>query len=112
MTDRVVLKICVRLLSAPEVLSSLSDAQNQVTNTSVLLGSLETHLSQMERVVLELLHKTSIIRNTSKEGITLMNESFVNGEQYLIAESVYITFHSALEIRLAFSHRQRRCMRC
>ncbi|XP_068741417.1 laminin subunit alpha-like isoform X2 [Montipora capricornis] len=63
---------------APEVLSSLSDAQNQVTNTSVLLGSLETHLSQMERVVLELLHKTSIIRNTSKEGITLMNESFVN----------------------------------
>ena len=70
--------ICIIL--APDVVRYLAEAESEVTNTSILLAELEAHLSLMERDILALLEKAAFIRNTSSDGITLMNDAFSNGE--------------------------------
>lgn len=65
---------------APDAVRYLAEAESEVTNTSILLDELEAHLSLMERDILALLEKAAFIRNTSSDGITLMNEAFSNGE--------------------------------
>lgn len=72
------LVICIIL--APDAVRYLAEAESEVTNTSILLDELEAHLSLMERDILALLEKAAFIRNTSSDGITLMNEAFSNGE--------------------------------
>ena len=71
----------IRLVSAPEVLTCLSDAQNQITKTSGIMAYLEERLSQTESVVAELLQKVALMRNMSKDGVILINDSFVNGKK-------------------------------
>ena len=70
----------ISVILAPDVVLYLVEAEGEVTNTSILLAEIEAHLSLMERDVLALLEKAAFIRNTSSDGITLMNDAFSNGE--------------------------------
>ncbi|XP_029199679.2 laminin subunit alpha-like [Acropora millepora] len=60
---------------APEVFISLSDVQNQIKKAIGIIAYLEEHLSQTESVVAELLQKVALMRNMSKDGVTLINDS-------------------------------------
>lgn len=67
------------ITSAPVVIPQLMEAQSEVANTSVLLSELEAQLSKMEHVVETLLNKTTFIKESSGDGITMINDAFVNG---------------------------------
>lgn len=71
----------IRLVSAPEVFTSLSDVQNQIKKAVGIIAYLEEHLSQTESVVAELLQKVALMRNMSKDGVTLINDSLANGRK-------------------------------
>ena len=70
----------VLITSAPAVTPALMEAQIKVTNTSVLLSGLEERLTKMEQVLETLLNKTAFIKESSNDGITMMNEAFTNGK--------------------------------
>ena len=71
----------IPLVSAPEVFISLSDVQNQIKKAIGIIAYLEEHLSQTESVVAELLQKVALMRNMSKDGVTLINDSLANGRK-------------------------------
>ena len=71
----------IPLVSAPEVFISLSDVQNQIKKSIGIIAYLEEHLSQTESVVAELLQKVALMRNMSKDGVTLINDSLANGRK-------------------------------
>ena len=56
------------------------EAQIKATNTSVLLSALEARLSEMELVLETLLNKTAFIKESSHDGIIMINEAFINGK--------------------------------
>lgn len=70
----------IRIIPAPAVTPPLMEAQMKVTNTSVLLSDLEARLSETELVLETLLNKTSFIKESSHDGIIMINEAFTNGE--------------------------------
>jgi len=63
---------------APAVMPPLMEAQIKAANTSVLLSGLEARLSEMEVVLETLLNKTAFIKESSSDGITMINEAFTN----------------------------------
>ena len=71
----------IPLVSAPEVFISLSDVHNQIKKAIGIIAYLEEHLSQTESVVAELLQKVALMRNMSKDGVTLINDSLTNGRK-------------------------------
>lgn len=71
----------IPLVSAPEVFISLSDVQNQIKKSIGIIAYLEEHLSHTESVVAELLQKVALMRNMSKDGVTLINDSLANGRK-------------------------------
>ena len=78
----------MRIIPAPAVIPPLMEAQIKATNTSVLLSGLESRISEMELVLETLLNKTAFIKESSNDGITMINEAFTNGKQcyFLIEE--------------------------
>ena len=70
----------MRIISAPAVTPPLMEAQIKATNTSVLLSALEARLSEMELVLETLLNKTAFIKQSSHDGIIMINEAFTNGK--------------------------------
>jgi len=70
----------VLITSAPAVTPPLMEAQIKVTNTSVLLSGLEARLTEMELLLETLLNKTAFIKESSNDGITMINEAFANGK--------------------------------
>jgi len=72
---------------APAVMPPLMEAQIKAANTSVLLSGLEARLSEMEVVLETLLNKTAFIKESSSDGITMINEAFTNGKYcYFLTE--------------------------
>lgn len=71
----------IPLVSAPEVFISLSDVQNQIKKAIGIIAYLEVHLSQTESVVAERIQKVALMRNMSKDGVTLINDSLANGRK-------------------------------
>lgn len=61
------------------MLPPLNEAQNEVTNTNVLLFSLEAQLIETEAILDALLNKTAVIKESSNDGITMINDAFTNG---------------------------------
>ena len=82
MIDTILLwfRLVICIILAPDVVLYLVKAEGEVKNTSILLAEIESHLSMMERDILALLEKAAFIRDTSSDGITLMNDAFSNGE--------------------------------
>ena len=70
----------IRIIPAPAVTPPLMEAQIKVTNTSVLLSGLEARLSETELVLETLLNKTAFIKESSYDGIIMINKAFTNGE--------------------------------
>ena len=70
----------IRVIPAPAVTPPLMEAQIKATNTSVLLSALEARLSEMELVLETLLNKTAFIKQSSHDGIIMINEAFTNGK--------------------------------
>jgi len=70
----------VFITSAPAVTPPLMEAQIKATNTSILLSGLEARLTEMELVLETLLNKTALIKESSNDGITMINEAFTNGK--------------------------------
>lgn len=70
----------VRIIPAPAVTPPLMEAQIKATNTSMLLSDLEARLSETELVLETLLNKTAFIKESSHDGIIMINEAFTNGE--------------------------------
>ena len=70
----------MRIIPAPAVIPPLMEAQIKATNTSVLLSGLEASISEMELVLETLLNKTAFIKESSNDGITMINEAFTNGK--------------------------------
>lgn len=71
----------IPFVSAPEVFISLSDVQNQIKKAIGIIAYLEVHLSQTESVVAERIQKVALMRNMSKDGVTLTNDSLANGRK-------------------------------
>lgn len=67
------------ITSAPAVIPPLMEAQSEAASTSILLAGLETQLSEMQHVMETLLNKTTFIKESSVDGITMINEAFANG---------------------------------
>ena len=78
----------MRIIPAPAVIPPLMEAQIKATNTTVLLSGLEASISEMELVLETLLNKTAFIKESSNDGITMINEAFTNGKScyFLIEE--------------------------
>jgi len=77
----------MRIIPAPAVMPPLMEAQIKAANTSVLLSGLEARLSEMEVVLETLLNKTAFIKESSSDGITMINEAFTNGKYcYFLTE--------------------------
>lgn len=70
----------MRIIPAPAVIPPLMEAQIKATNTSALLSGLEARISEMELVLETLLNKTAFIKESSNDGITMINEAFANGK--------------------------------
>lgn len=70
----------MRIIPAPAVIPPLMEAQIKATNTSLLLSGLESSISEMELVLETLLNKTAFIKESSNDGITMINEAFTNGK--------------------------------
>ena len=70
----------IRIIPAPAVTPPLMEAQIKATSTSVLLSALEARLSEMELVLETLLNKTAFIKQSSHDGIIMINEAFTNGK--------------------------------
>ena len=70
----------IRVIPAPAVTPPLMEAQIKATNTSVLLSALEARLSEMELVLETLLNKTAFIKQSSHDGIIMINEAFIHGK--------------------------------
>ena len=70
----------IRIIPAPGVTPPLMEAQIKATNTSVLLSALDARLSEMELVLETLLNKTAFIKESSHDGIIMINEAFTNGK--------------------------------
>lgn len=55
------------------------EAQSEAVNTSILLTGLEAQLSEMQHFMETLLNKTTFIKESSDDGITMINDAFANG---------------------------------
>ena len=55
-------------------------AQDKVANASVFLSTLEDELNVMGLLIETLLNKTWFIKESSQDGIKLVNDAFSNGK--------------------------------
>ena len=55
------------------------EAHSEAANTSMLLSELEIQLSEMENVIETLLNRTKFIKQSSNDGIIMINDAFANG---------------------------------
>ena len=64
---------------APDAVPALMQAQSEVANTSVFLSTLEAQLIEVGLIIETLLNKTAFIKESSQDGITMVNDAFSNG---------------------------------
>ena len=77
---------------APDAVPPLMQAQNEVANTSVFLSTLEAQLIEMGLLIETLLNKTAFIKESSQDGITMVNAAFSNGTCLAAASKVNYIF--------------------